>query len=167
VDTPMADLSTPFHYAVYGGQRECAEWIAAHGADVHSLNDHLCNAAQWAALTGNVPMLRWLKETLAMDCTLVNKNLHTVLHKACQRGHAPLSRWLVEAFPGHPWNRADKSGRWPADLARSNGYEALADEVAARFAGREVAPPLPPEEAARALDAAERDSAAQLLSADS
>jgi hypothetical protein len=85
VDTPMADLSTPFHYAVYGGQRE---WLAAHGADVHSHNDHLCSAAQWAVARD----ARLLKEALAMDCTHVNNNMHTVLHKkGVAAGHAPLS----------------------------------------------------------------------------
>ena len=130
VDVPMVDGTTPFHYAVYGGQRAVCEWLVGAGADAHALNDHGCNSAQWAALKGNVEMLDYLWTQFALDMALVNKNEHNVMHKACQRGHVEACRWLHCTFPQFQWHRADKSGLLPMDLAEANGHADLVHELA-------------------------------------
>jgi len=125
----MADDTTPFHYAVYGGQPEMCRLLVQFGADPHSLNDHGCNAAQWAALTGSIAVLEFLVTEYELDLFIRNKNCHTILHKAAQRGHEPMCRWLLTAWPSPLWLEADKTGMTAGALALANGHRALAAEL--------------------------------------
>jgi len=128
VDTPMADRTTPFHYAVYGAQMEVCALLVQNGANVHTLNDHGCNAVHWATLAGSVPMLDYLR-SLNVDFSSSNNNNHSSMHKAAQRGKYDVCMWLAQECPEIDWAIADKSGMMPWALAQTNGFHGLAKDL--------------------------------------
>jgi len=121
INATMADGSTPFHYAVYGENRNICQFLKNNGANIHAINKHGCNAVQWAALNGSITMLEYLRQ-IKLDFTLSNKNKHNVLHKAAQRGHINACEWLEKNIQ-YDYNRPDKTGLLPKDLARINGFQ--------------------------------------------
>ncbi|GBG33725.1 Ankyrin repeat domain-containing protein 1 [Hondaea fermentalgiana] len=122
----MKEGTSVFHYAVYGDAQHVCEYLRARGADVHHINQHGCNAAQWAALTGSCAMFRYLASSCGLDLNVRSKNGHTVLHKTAQRGHLDACRWLVHQLP-HLVAARDKEGSTAADLAGLNAHRPVAD----------------------------------------
>ena len=85
-DIPTEDGTTPLHYACMMSHLEMARWLVdeAH-CDVNSLNSFGCNASQWCALAGCVPVMKLLRER-GLDLYLLNRNGHSVLHKSAMKG---------------------------------------------------------------------------------
>ncbi len=67
------------------GHIDCCRWLVevAH-CDVNALNSFGCNASQWCAMNGSVPLVQYLVSK-GLDVTLLNKNGHSVLHKAAMK----------------------------------------------------------------------------------
>jgi ankyrin repeat protein len=95
-DIPTEDGTTPLHYACMMSHLEMARWLVddAH-CDVNSLNSFGCNASQWCALAGCVPVMRLLRDR-GLDLHLLNRNGHSVLHKSAMKGKAAAVEFFIQ-----------------------------------------------------------------------
>ena len=102
------------------------------GCDPFSTNSHGCNSVMWCVQgAGGVDVCRYLL-SLGCDFTLVNRNGHSSLHKAAQRGKEDVCRWLVngEEIRGSITRQKhmgkDGEGFTPSALADVEGHSELA-----------------------------------------
>mmetsp|Transcript_9995 Transcript_9995/g.32776 ORF Transcript_9995/g.32776 Transcript_9995/m.32776 type:complete len:511 (-) Transcript_9995:897-2429(-) len=129
------DGTTPLHLCVMQGQRAAAAWLLDSDSarvNLHARNDHGCNAAMWAAMAGDVGLLRWLMAR-GLDLKIINHNNHSLVHKAAQKGRVACVRFLLAPTPegaglGDAAHLAcDAEGNDPAKIARAEGHAELAD----------------------------------------
>lgn len=127
-EAPTFDKTTPLHLACFGGSVAAARRLLEAGARVDTENDWGCNSAHWAAMGGSVPLLALLAEHCA-PFSVLQKEGHSPLHKAAQRGHAEATRWLLDG----PYRDAavrqlaaqpDTSGFRPSQIAEVAGHSA-------------------------------------------
>lgn len=140
VNIRMKDGSTAFHYAVYGGAKRVCDYLRAHGADSHSTNQHGCNAAQWAAVTGSCEMLAYLGDDCELNLDIRSKNGHTILHKTAQRGHLEATGFVIKKYP-HMLQIRDKENSSALDLARFNEHSEVAKLLAEAIERKEKQDP--------------------------
>jgi len=129
------DGTTALHWACWQCHIAMCEWLldVVH-VNLHSLNSYGCNASQWAAQAGDVRMLSWLAQR-GLDLKVVNRNGHSVLHKAAVKGHAPACEWLLaNAGLGAQHLAADGDGNTPQRMAAAEGHLGLAAALDAHFA---------------------------------
>jgi ankyrin repeat protein len=105
----------------------CAWLVNVAKCDWRALNSFGCNAAQWAAQSGDVAMCDWLN-ILGLDMTLLNNNGHSAVHKAAVKGQRETCEWLLTAGGlGAEHVRPDyHDGMTPAEMARLEGHDGLA-----------------------------------------
>ena len=132
-DAPTTDGTTPFMLATWKGGSIAMRWLVDDaGVDPTALNVFGCNAAQWAAMNGDVEALELLAE-LGVDVGVLNRNGHSALHKAATKGRRGACEWLIDvAGLGLKHMRADADGNTPAEMARLEGYAELASWLSAR-----------------------------------
>jgi ankyrin repeat protein len=131
VDVGTDDGSTPLHLAIWNHQPETVKWLVEKShSDVNRKNSHGCNASQWAALSGDISMLEYLKEK-GLDLAILNANGRSAVHKAGLKGHLAACQWLLaarsEGGAGLSLRHVgpDVEGDTPASLAKSNGHSAV------------------------------------------
>ncbi|OQR83588.1 hypothetical protein ACHHYP_14549 [Achlya hypogyna] len=126
VNSPTEDGTTPFHFAVWNQQPQMCHYLASvWHCNVHILNAYGCNASQWGALTGSVPMLELL-QSYGVDLGVLNTNGHSALHKAALRGHTEACAWLLtHGGLGIRHMQPDKDGFTPTSFATTNGFPLL------------------------------------------
>jgi len=123
-DCEMSDGTTPFMRACWMGHLETCEYLVREAkCDVHRENRYRCNAVHWAAQSGDVSMLKYLR-SLELDFTSENINGHSILHKSATKGFYDACVYLVEEL-NLPSTR-DNDGYSPDDMARIEGYDELA-----------------------------------------
>ena len=89
------------------GTLATCDWLVnVASCDWRALNTFGCNAAQWAAQSGDVRMCQWLAR-LGLDMTLLNNNGHSAVHKAAVKGRRETCEWLLEkgGLGGTTWHR--------------------------------------------------------------
>mmetsp|Transcript_6497 Transcript_6497/g.25152 ORF Transcript_6497/g.25152 Transcript_6497/m.25152 type:complete len:248 (+) Transcript_6497:1032-1775(+) len=98
-DVRNVDGTTPFHFACWQAQLEVCKALADQSTgpcDVNACNEYGCNAALWSTQgIGGADFCAELK-ALGVDFRSVNRNAHTCLHKAAQRGASDVVEWLLE-----------------------------------------------------------------------
>jgi len=123
-DCEMADGTTPFMRAAWMGHLEMCEYLVKVAkCDIHRENKYRCNAVHWAAQSGDVKMLKYLR-ALGLDVTSANVNGHSILHKSATKGFYDACVYLVEELD-LPLLR-DNDGYGPEDMAKMEGHEELA-----------------------------------------
>lgn len=131
VDIQTFDGTSPFHWAVWQGHLPVCKWLVEEaGADKELRNSYGCNATHWASQQAveNIEMCRWLHADLRLDFGLINNNGHSALHKTALRGHALMTRWLVEEVRLDARHvQPDNDGDVPSKVARMEGFHELAD----------------------------------------
>lgn len=134
-DIPTEDGTTPLHYAAMMGHIETCIWLVdVASADMNRLNVFGCNASQWCALNGSVELFNCLM-IRGMNVGLLNRNGHSVLHKAAMKGHQDLALWLmkpiVDGGCGFGLNHMlpDDDGFTPMSFARANGFDELSKKL--------------------------------------
>lgn len=134
-DVATEDGTTPLHYACMMSKVEMAQWLVdVAGANPNALNSFGCNASQWCALAGCVPLIRMLK-TRGLDLGVLNRNGHSVLHKAAIKGQGDAIEYLIGPKEegglelGLEYMRPDSDGFTPISFARANHYPALAKRL--------------------------------------
>ncbi|CAE8629330.1 unnamed protein product [Polarella glacialis] len=137
-DAPTVDGTVALHWAVWQCHEEVCNWFVLEArANLHAKNCYGCNASQWAALAGSVPMNRWLQKA-GLDLHVLNNNGHSALHKAAVKGQGQVCEWLLEdAGLGLPQMQPDSDGNTPAIMARCGGFEALARRLEERLTALE------------------------------
>jgi ankyrin repeat protein len=141
---------------VWKGHREVCEWLVAPrtshsddngssggggggGCRFDATNDFGCNAIQWCAQTGDLPMCKWLKQ-IGLNLGLTNRNGHSAIHKAAVKGQAEICEWLLKpscnedgsedegggAGLGLQHLEKDGDGNDPSEMARLEGFGTLA-----------------------------------------
>ncbi|ETV89512.1 hypothetical protein H257_00765 [Aphanomyces astaci] len=89
-------------------------------------------------MTGSVDILRFLVEN-GLDCTILNRNGHSALHKAAMKGHEDVCMWLLLATSegGGGLQRkhmqADDEGFTPMTFASANGHSRLGLRLQAAY----------------------------------
>lgn len=128
VDSRTLDGQTPFHWAVLFGRREVCEYLVGRGCDWRTLNGYACNAVQYAAMREDVAMCVYLRD-LGLDLGLLNRNGHSALHKAANKGRLEVCQWLLGEGGLVPERHmlADMDGNTPSLMARFDGHTAVAD----------------------------------------
>ena len=128
VDAGTDDGSTPLHLAIWNNQPATIKWLLEESnSDINRKNSHGCNASQWAALSGNLDIIIYLKKQ-GLNLSIINSNGRSALHKAGLKGHLSVCKWLLTpqesggAGLGANHVRPDIEGDTPASLAKSNGH---------------------------------------------
>lgn len=128
VDAGTDDGSTPLHLAIWNHQPDTVKWLIEEShSNVNKKNGHGCNASQWAALSGDINMLVYLKEK-GLDLTILNANGRSAVHKAGLKGHLAACKWLLTSTEHGGAGLSllhvgpDIEGDTPASLAKSNGH---------------------------------------------
>ncbi len=88
------------------------------GAAVDPRDVHAWTPLMRASDLGRMDVIRLLVGTGRADLSLINTRGQTALHLAAAAGHLQIYEWLVAA--GADPNRADFSGRTPAQIAASS-----------------------------------------------
>ena len=123
-DCEMSDGTTPFMRAAWMGHLELCEYLVkVANCDIHRENKYRCNAVHWAAQSGDVKMLKYLR-ALGLDVTSANVNGHSILHKSATKGFYDACVYLVEELD-LPLLR-DNDGYGPEDMAKMEGHKELA-----------------------------------------
>ncbi|MGE5836063.1 MAG: ankyrin repeat domain-containing protein [Acidobacteriota bacterium] len=122
-------MTRDWEKAVFQGDVDAVERLAAGGADVNARDVHGQTGLMLAAMRGHMPIVRLLIDRGA-DLNHTSKYHLSALMLAVINGHAAIARALVEAG-------ADRSirgtgapgfhGLTAADLASARGEEGLAD----------------------------------------
>jgi ankyrin repeat protein len=143
VDATTHDGTSAFDWAAWQGHLDCMKYLKARGcAVVGRANDHGCNAVMWCVQgAGGVECCRYL-HGLGCAFDLVNRNGHSSVHKAAQRGKLDVCRWLLEG--GELRGRItrerhlapDGEGFTPSALAAVEGHDEVAAWLARAEAGR-------------------------------
>ena len=94
VEARTFDGTTPLHLACFGKATDACTLLVSLGAQVNTVNDWGCNAAHWAAMGGSVAVMELVKEKGAAF-SLLQKEGHSPLHKAAQRGNTEAVDWLL------------------------------------------------------------------------
>jgi hypothetical protein len=95
-DIPTEDGTTPLHYACMQCHYDMCLWLVDQGkCDINRLNSFGCNASQWCALSGCVDIMRMLKDK-GLDLYILNRNGHSVMHKAAMKGMKDNERFFSE-----------------------------------------------------------------------
>lgn len=94
VDTHMNDQSTPLHLAIFGGHMKCVQYLLEKKADLFARNDHLCNAAHWAAMGGSTEVTEFLMAR-GVPFGVLQKEKQTPLHKAAGKKHFHLLPFIA------------------------------------------------------------------------
>lgn len=138
VEQRAADGTTPLMLACFGGHTEVADYLLSARADLAAQNSYDCDAGHFAGLGGSVAACEFLLEK-GLSLTRPQSSGHTALHKAAERGHLPLAKWLVETcdvqrLRGECPSTCEAAERWygahlPSALARRHGHEACAVEL--------------------------------------
>lgn len=127
VEAPTFDGTTPLHLACFGGSVAAARRLLQAGARVDTENDWGCNSTHWAAMGGSVGILELLAAHRA-PFQVLQKEGHSPLHKAAQRGHGDAIGWLL----GEPYrdggarelvSKPDTSGFRPSEIAEVAGHQ--------------------------------------------
>jgi ankyrin repeat protein len=106
--------------------------------DIHRLNVFGCNASQWCAMTGNVEILQYLVDQ-GLDCSILNRNGHSALHKAAIKGRVEMCTWLLRPLKlsGGGLNlrhmQKDDEGFTPMTFASANGHVALGEFIQSKY----------------------------------
>ena len=83
VDTATEDGTTPLMYSCMTSQLHVCRWLVeVANCEINKLNKFGCNASQWCALNGSVPLVKYMTK-MGLDVGILNKNGHSVLHKVC------------------------------------------------------------------------------------
>jgi ankyrin repeat protein len=111
--------STPLLDAVWTGQRELAEFLIKHGADVNARHTEAGSSPlQYAVLTGQESIARLLLNSGA-QVSGQYRDGQSLLHVAAARGYAPLIDLLIEAKAD--MQAVDANGNRPLDSAVLHG----------------------------------------------
>eukprot|EP00434_Breviolum_minutum_P033048 symbB.v1.2.029237.t1/scaffold3175.1/size97379/4 len=136
VDDRAADGTTMLMLACFGGHTHVADGLLSLRADLMARNSYDCDAGHFAGLGGSIDACKFLREK-GLCLTRPQCSGHTALHKAAERGHASLARFLIasnameevrDACPQQmPDNR--RKAHLPSALARRHGHEICAAEL--------------------------------------
>ena len=133
------DGDYPFHFAVWKMHFRCAEWLAANAPETAlSTNRFGCNALLWACSSDAdedvvLSMARWLIEIVGVPFDVVNVHGHSAVHKCAIYGHGKVIDYVLsrgdEGSTRRRLTRPDDRNESPSDLARVNGFDALAEKL--------------------------------------
>lgn len=88
-------LITPLHQAAREGKLDKAEWLIAHGADLHARDEHICSTPLgWAAKFGKTAMVELLLARGARPSLPDDPPWATPLAWATRRGHPQIANLL-------------------------------------------------------------------------
>ncbi|HZU28132.1 MAG TPA: ankyrin repeat domain-containing protein [Bryobacteraceae bacterium] len=124
---------TPLHLAAFFGQKEVAEALIAHGADVNARSvNAMRNMPLHAAAAGRSNEVVGVLLAHGADVNARQQGGWTALHAAAQSGDAAMATALLDA--GAEVNaRADNSQN-PMDLAMTGGHQNVAEILEKRGA---------------------------------
>jgi len=120
------DQSTPLHLACFGGHLTAASYLLSRPDVKDTPNAWGCTAAHWIALSRQSEGLKELCDCLrkhGIDFTTAQKQGHTPLHKAAQRGNRQVVEWLVDNLDKKEIiasSKQDEGGHTPWSLLRSS-----------------------------------------------
>mmetsp|Transcript_3546 Transcript_3546/g.9025 ORF Transcript_3546/g.9025 Transcript_3546/m.9025 type:complete len:864 (-) Transcript_3546:182-2773(-) len=149
-DVATHDGTTALHWAAWQGHLPVVAWLVESArCRADHANKYGCTAVHWASqgTAAAAPQVVAYLLARGLSVTAQNCNGHTPLHKAAQRGHAALCRWLVTAEPAAAevrrercLERPDNDGSLPADCARLEGHGELSAWLAEAAAALEAQP---------------------------
>lgn len=102
IDEASGEGTTPFHMACYGGHLHVVQYLSKKGANVHATNDWGCDAFQFVGLTisSNSSMMKdlcnYLQHDLSINLVRSQKQGHSILHKAAQKGNLHVIQWVAK-----------------------------------------------------------------------
>ena len=134
-DPTTRDGTRAFHWAVWTGRLDVCRWLVdVARADWTALNGYGCNAAQWAAQSGDVRTCSTSATSASTSaCSTITDT--PALHKAATKGHANACKWFVRVVKlGAKHMAPDGDGNTPAEMARLEGHPELATWLADRAA---------------------------------
>mmetsp|Transcript_32923 Transcript_32923/g.80073 ORF Transcript_32923/g.80073 Transcript_32923/m.80073 type:complete len:174 (-) Transcript_32923:1-522(-) len=140
VNLPTKDGTAPLHWAVWKRHVEVCRWLVEEAkADLHVKNSFGCNAMQWAAMSGDLKVAKWLVGK-GLNPGILNTNGHSALHKAAVKGQEEICRWLLshEVGLGLLHLMADKEGNTPARMAELEGHKKLARYLSSETERRSI-----------------------------
>ena len=146
VDARTSEGTTAFALACWKGHLNAMRWLAENGkCSPGAVNTFGCNAAMWCVQgEANIDACEYV-HSLGVSFRLLNRNGHSAVHKAAQRGRRDICAWLL----GWEWRsdqkaarrrgdetwgtslidsahlRADSEGFQPSDLARLADNQSL------------------------------------------
>jgi ankyrin repeat protein len=157
VNAPSGDGTTALCLAVWQGRVEVVTYLISQcAADPHLVNGYGCNLAMWCAqspgvqrennpdfeaaavansagvvnslITTTFELAQYLHD-FGVNFTLINHNGQGCLHKAAQRGHEQMCKWLVQKIGLEPLHFKPNSGEQstPSTLAKYAGHDRLAE----------------------------------------
>eukprot|EP00546_Thalassionema_frauenfeldii_P005588 CAMPEP_0178925664 /NCGR_PEP_ID=MMETSP0786-20121207/18049_1 /TAXON_ID=186022 /ORGANISM="Thalassionema frauenfeldii, Strain CCMP 1798" /LENGTH=414 /DNA_ID=CAMNT_0020600593 /DNA_START=98 /DNA_END=1339 /DNA_ORIENTATION=+ len=136
IDKPSGDGTTPLHLACYSGSPKVVRYLIDKGANVHAINEWSCGAAHWTAMTGSkhVESVLSLCDILhkeGISFAVAQKQGHTALHKAAQKGNKDVIEWIAKSVENNGpglceiekklCSKPDEGGHRPSDIWRSFG----------------------------------------------
>jgi hypothetical protein len=92
--------------ACYGGHLNVVKFFAEQAANVHATNEWGCDAFQFVGLTiskstGEIRGLcNYLKYQLSVNLIRSQKQGHSILHKAAQKGNLHVIQWVADDSMG-------------------------------------------------------------------
>ena len=132
---------TPLQLAVWQSRVSIARYLVETcKVDPKQTNDFECGLVHWLGLAPRgspvVEMAKWLHEDLALPMQdVVQRQLHSPLHKAAWGGHLDLCCYLHEIV-GLWDDRPDAAGNYAVDLARMAQHETKLIDYLQRVASR-------------------------------
>eukprot|EP00659_Diplonema_papillatum_P021142 gene21142-32570_t len=123
--------SSSLFHALHGRQTPALHWLLAKfpNCSVHTVDNEGHNLFQWAAYTGNLGAMRYLKEVHKADLQVTDKEGRTSLHWACRQGHADAVVYLLKQDVSWSLTHRDKDGLTPAEAAAAKGFRHVAGLV--------------------------------------
>jgi ankyrin repeat protein len=128
------DGFTPLSWAAKKGNETTARLLLEKGAQVDARDHHGLTPLLIVAKHGHGAVVKALLDYGASAREADEEGL-TALHYAAMGGFRSTARVLLDHTDVEPW-LADKSGKTPVDLARSQGYKPLIELLEAQIKGR-------------------------------
>ena len=139
VDVRSGDGTTPLHMACFGAFPKVVQYFIDKGADIHAVNDWLCSAAHWTAMSqsqsrDDLDALCQLLCTSGVSFVVSQKQGHSALHKAAQKQNRIVAEWMNKSVAdGGPGlteteridaSKPDNGGHRPSEIWSSAAGEA-------------------------------------------
>eukprot|EP00510_Aplanochytrium_minuta_P006115 CAMPEP_0184015944 /NCGR_PEP_ID=MMETSP0954-20121128/6639_1 /TAXON_ID=627963 /ORGANISM="Aplanochytrium sp, Strain PBS07" /LENGTH=368 /DNA_ID=CAMNT_0026296879 /DNA_START=293 /DNA_END=1399 /DNA_ORIENTATION=+ len=138
VDVPTYDGTTSLHLACLGCHTQlAADLVDSHGARVQN-NRWNCDLTHWVGLTNCKDrskieeMCSWIRTELSLPFESLNKEGHSIFHKAAFKGNVTILNWASKHLDVAEIKRGcrlDEKSQRPSDIAIRCGHNEYASLV--------------------------------------